>query len=48
MALFGSSIAGFLLAVAILVTIHELGHYRRGAGAVCGYCDFPLASARSC
>ena len=27
MALFGSSIAGFLLAVAILVTIHELGHY---------------------
>lgn len=27
MALFGSSIAGFLLAIAILVTIHELGHY---------------------
>ena len=27
MAVFGSSLIGFLLAVAILVTIHELGHY---------------------
>ena len=27
MAIFGSSLLGFLLAVAILVTIHELGHY---------------------
>ena len=27
MAVFGSSLLGFLLAVAILVTIHELGHY---------------------
>jgi regulator of sigma E protease len=27
MAIFGSSLVGFLLAVAILVTIHELGHY---------------------
>ncbi len=27
MALFGSSLLGFLLAVAILVTVHELGHY---------------------
>ena len=27
MAVFGSSLVGFLLAVAILVTIHELGHY---------------------
>ncbi|HOB02349.1 MAG TPA: RIP metalloprotease RseP, partial [Casimicrobium huifangae] len=27
MAVFGSSIAGFLLAIAILVTIHEMGHY---------------------
>lgn len=27
MALFGSSLLGFVLAVAILVTIHELGHY---------------------
>ncbi len=27
MAIFGSSLFGFLIAVAILVTIHELGHY---------------------
>ena len=27
MALFGSSVLGFLLAIAILVTIHEFGHY---------------------
>jgi len=27
MAVFGSSLLGFLIAVAILVTIHELGHY---------------------
>lgn len=27
MAVFGSSLLGFLLAVAILVTVHELGHY---------------------
>lgn len=27
MAIFGSSLIGFLIAVAILVTIHELGHY---------------------
>jgi len=27
MAVFGSSLIGFLIAVAILVTIHELGHY---------------------
>ncbi len=27
MAIFGSSLLGFLIAIAILVTIHELGHY---------------------
>jgi regulator of sigma E protease len=27
MAIFGSSLVGFLLAVAILVTVHEMGHY---------------------
>ncbi len=34
MSLFGSSLLGFLLAVAILVTVHEFGHYL--AARICG------------